>query len=390
MTTQQESMGNTRRGLIRLLAAGGAGATAAVLGSPGTAAASDDTNALQLGQQNTASAGTELIADQPNWALLVRNPNSDGMAFAIQGVSKHSDGIHGDSEHAHGVYGNSVNGIGICGATQGTSPNAGVRGTASGSGDAAGVQGYADTGFGVYGWSQTNNGMYGQSDTGCGVQGSSRTTHGVRGHSDSGVGVEGVSETGVGGHFRSNGTFALQVEGAAALVNVRFPGTALDVTSTQPDGNPTGRTDLTGICGNAKSEHRDARGVQGVSSLPGDGEHFGDGSGVGVQGVSGTGIAVEAISQHGLALAVRGRAHFETSGRAVVPKGANSVFVSNPVIDEDSHVSVTLTSDPGGRQISWVERQSGRGFTVHFSGTQHGPRPRITLTYLIVDLQAEK
>jgi hypothetical protein len=88
--------------------------------------------------------------------------------------------------------------------------------------------------------------------------------------------------------------------------------------------------------------------LQGVSGCC---ENFGQGPGTGVQGISGTGVGVEAISAEGQALRVQGRAAFSTADSAVIPAGQNSAFVPNLAVTEDSHISVTLASDPGQREV---------------------------------------
>lgn len=138
-------------------------------------------------------------------------------------------------------------------------------------------------------------------------------------------------------------------------------------------------------------------GVQGISGGdpygegPGTGVVGHTGTGVGVLGIAtGTGVGVEAHSRveahsDGLALAVRGKSAFSTAGSAVVPAGQESVFVENAAVTGNSHITVTLTTDPGDRQVSWVDRDPGSGFTVHLTQAPPPRRPETSLTYLIVE-----
>jgi hypothetical protein len=142
------------------------------------------------------------------------------------------------------------------------------------------------------------------------------------------------------------------------------------------------------------SELSEGIGVRGVS-LSAEGG-FGEGPGSGVDGISGTGIGVLGETRHGtgvearsdfpdgFALVVRGKSLFSTAGSAVIPAGQNSVFVANADVAGDSHISVTLVSDPGPRAIRWVERDEGSGLTVHLSSAPLRQRPETHLTYLIV------
>jgi hypothetical protein len=163
-------------------------------------------------------------------------------------------------------------------------------------------------------------GVAGLSGSGSGVFGGSNSGPGITGASQSGAGVRGYSDTGVGGDFGGGG-----------------PG----------------------------------KGVRGES-----------GTGVGVEGTSEAGVGVEAFSHAGIALKVRGKAAFTTVGSAVISEGEDSAFVPNAAVTAVSHISVTLTSDPGSRTVAWVERNPGSGFTVHLS---RGARRQTSLTYLIVE-----
>lgn len=144
-------------------------------------------------------------------------------------------------------------------------------------------------------------------------------------------------------------------------------------------------------------DQKNGYGVRGISST--SSETYGDGPGVGVHGQAGVGIgvlgicmdagiAVEARSNTpaGAALRVRGKAQFSTGGSGVVPEGQSSVFVEDVDVTEESHVSVTLVSDPGTRSVSWVERDpNAGGFTIHMSQAPPGRRTETAFTYLITE-----
>jgi hypothetical protein len=95
-------------------------------------------------------------------------------------------------------------------------------------------------------------------------------------------------------------------------------------------------------------------------------------------------VEARSESADGIALQVRGSARFSTAGTATIPAGTDAVFVANPAVTEESHVSVTVASDPGSRQLTWVERNPGAGFTVHMS-SQTKKVPETSLTYLVVE-----
>jgi hypothetical protein len=135
--------------------------------------------------------------------------------------------------------------------------------------------------------------------------------------------------------------------------------------------------------------------VQGVSSCC---ENFGTGPGTGVQGLSGTGVGVEGIATlsgvgvaarsltaDGMALQVEGRSGFSTGGAGVVPAGLSSAFIADSAVTAESHISVTLVSNPGTRTLQWVERNPGNGFTVRLSSAPPTQRPQTRFTYLVTE-----
>ena len=118
------------------------------------------------------------------------------------------------------------------------------------------------------------------------------------------------------------------------------------------------------------------------------------GNGVGVEGTSGGGKGVHGaasaeggigvLAEHtgsGRGLAVRGRAGLSTCGNDTVAAGRKSKTVSNSAVTAKSHVTVSLTSDPGSAQTLWVQRQAG-SFTVHLTSAVSNAT---SFSYLIVE-----
>lgn len=336
-----------RRGLLALIGAGGAATMAALLGrSNGARAATGES--LILGQANTADAPTilEKTGEVSDWthALEVQH---------LGGGSPQAIAIAGVSDGGYGVVGASPSGVGVHGKSEG---GAGVSG-----GSANGPGGWfeSQSGVGVHGYSPNHPGVHGHSESGSGVEGQSGTGPGVLGRSNSGSGVEGRTQTGFG------------VVGIAEGVNegwgpVGVIGAAFGEGSVGVHGKSNGSAGV------------DGRGEGGAPGVVGEG--LGDGAGVRAEHRS----SEEPYDlDGGLALEVVGKARFSTCGAGTVPAGDNSVFVANGAVMAVSHISVTLTGNPGQRQLRWVERVPGSGFTVHL--TTGGPKPATDFTYLIVE-----
>ena len=96
----------------------------------------------------------------------------------------------------------------------------------------------------------------------------------------------------------------------------------------------------------------------------------GAGTGDGVRGEragTGTGAGVHAIGPVGLH--VDGRSKFNTVGSGAVLAGSDSATVANTIVTAGSHISVTLTSDPGNTAaVVRVTRAAGVSFSVRLSG----------------------
>lgn len=133
-----------------------------------------------------------------------------------------------------------------------------------------------------------------------------------------------------------------------------------------------------------------AAGVRGTSAGNGIGV---DGQTVNGKGVSGTsqngtgvfagslnGIALDASSPSGDAIRVSGKARFSHLAFNTIPAGQHSVFVPHFAVTATAHITVTLTSDPGGAALQWIERIPGSGFRVHLT---KAVRSATTFSYFI-------
>jgi len=153
----------------------------------------------------------------------------------------------------------------------------------------------------------------------------------------------------------------------------------------------------------ATSHSESESGVEGHNTAGGRGVYGHSQNGPGVKGVSGgnpgvEGVApgdfpgVRAVSRNlaepndpdgGLALDVVGKARFSTAGAGAVPARAVAVTVSNPAVTDKSHITVTLTGNPGRASVAWVERQPGSGFIVHLTAALL--LRALPFTYLVVE-----
>lgn len=190
---------------------------------------------------------------------------------------------------------------------------------------------------------------------------------------DADVGISG--RLGVDDPVGPRKTIEAGSHGGTAVEGASFPTDILD-----PEGEPQLGIGVRGLSHSAEG---------GYGEGPGVGVHGQSRTGVGVLGTctgAGRGVNARSDSPDGMALVVEGKSGFSTAGSALIPAGENSVFVADAdVTGEDSHISVTLVSDPGPRTIRWVERDPGSGFTVHLSPAPVRQRPETHLTYLIVE-----
>jgi len=388
-STADVSKEKSRRGLLALMGAGGAAALATLLSRSDGAQAGHgggiDPDALHLGEENTAPPGTvtKLLAN-------VGEDGESGTAFIV--------------ENANSEFGGA-----IAGTWHGPGTGGGVRGFNHSSGGGPGLEGDSDAGPGVLGFGQP--GVAGLSDSDNGVVGRCENPEmagvlgkaelclergpcegvalgtGVRGLSEGGIGVHGNSQSGggvVGGSQTGNALEGFSESGAGAFVS-SLSGPGVDSTSESGPGvlgwSPSGIAGVLGVGSILRGEGTVPEGARGVLGIA-------PGNAAAVQCVSGGLVGGDGPPSPdpdgGLALDVVGKARFSTAGAGAVPQGQNTVFVANPAVTADSHVTVTLASNPGNRQLHWVERNPGVGFRVRLTQGQ-GPKPPTNFTYLIVE-----
>jgi hypothetical protein len=190
------------------------------------------------------------------------------------------------------------------------------------------------------------------------------------GRSSGGLGVLADGGPGVG----------LRAEGGTVGASVRSVELGLAVDATE---GISAFGDLYAILGNVRQS---GTGVIGQSLAPN-----GDGTGVlGGAGGSGIGVQARALQESATALQVEGTAKFSTAGASTIPAGQDRVFVADSATTAVSHVTVTLTGDPGQATgqpgskavVVWIERRPGSGFVVHLSRPVRFATP---FTYLIVE-----
>jgi len=161
-------------------------------------------------------------------------------------------------------------------------------------------------------------------------------------NSDSGPAVAGKSSsaTGVSGETDSNSYAAV----SGFNSNTGFSAAGVRGTTA---GSGMG---VDGQAGNG-------RGVSGSSE-----------NGIGVAGGSLNGVALEGSAPSGeAALRVNGKARFSHLAWNTFPAGQHTGFVPHFAVTATTHIAVTLTSDPGGAALQWVERLPGSGFRVHLT-----------------------
>ncbi len=337
---------------------------------------------------------------------------ASGSGIGVQGISESGAGVEGRSDSGPGVVGHSssgegghfstdtgyalsadgpsrfegnVNGFllgldnastgeiggGILANSRGGKPTIEADVFPSESNPGVGIQGVSYTGTSYEDGEFAEGpgiGVQGLSGTGTGVEGRSGSGPGVTAQSQSGNAFEGGSETGAGAFV-----------GSSTGPGVDATGGIVGVSGWSPSGI-AGVVGIGSIVRGEGTVPEEARGVLGIA--PGDAPA--------VQCVSGGLLDQDTHPwtpnpDGGLALDVVGKVRFSTAGAATVPQGQNSVFVPNASVTPNSHISITLISDPGPRQLRWLSRSGGSGFTVYFAGGPPGQRPATDFTYLIVE-----
>lgn len=335
--------GKTRRALLKALGAAAAGAVAGGM----------------LSSKEAAAHGT-VHYDSNDTTPAVHGNNTDN-----------GPGIKGDSVTGAGVQGSSDTGIGVFASTSGD--GTGVFGQVLSTEPAVRGQNFG-SGFGVLGQSSDGDGVKGETNQAgrAGVHGTNDSTSfsalGVQGFvAGSGRGVFGNSATGRGVHGHSDGDAA----GVMGDITSDIGSGVLGVNDGTGPGVKGTSTGGTGVRGEGNP------GVSGFSS-----------TNIGVLGEADNGIGVLASSNQFIALYVQGPAAFSTVGSGTIPAFQDSVFVSNPAVTAQSHISATLAGDPGPvvtgfpTVIHWLERQPGTGFVIHMTRRVGQATP---FSYLIVE-----
>lgn len=374
----------------------------------------------QTGVEGNSGSGTGVLGISSSGVGVIGRGVGGGF---FQATGAMAAGVDGFSPSGRGVSGHSSTGVGVLGQSGGSEP--GVRGNnlASQTGG-PGVEGRSESGPGVQGFANATSPVV----DGSGVLGrGSALWPGVRGVNSAGQapGVDGTTlvpfGTGVFGQCRADNGFAVRginhATGPAASFTNSNPSNAAPAVEGVTSGNGPGvrgsSTSGPGIQGVASQtgpgvEGFASTGAQpGVTGRPGVVGHASS-TNSGVRGQSnalGPGVIGEQLgpggfaiwanaaqsgaiglrtgnAQGGIALDVAGRARFTTAGSATVPAKADTQVVSNPAVQANSNVIVTLTSDPGDAQIAWVERIAASGFVLHMTKKVGAPT---TFAYLITE-----
>jgi len=362
----------SRRRLLGL-AGGGVAAAVALAAKPAQAGHEPGDIALHLGESNGSPPGSEtfVFADVDGVGLVVQNGNAGDAADGFRGSTFSANGgaagVRGHATVGIGIDGWSGSGVGVLGHTA-----SGTGGSfESATGQALLVNGQTNMGsdsevptLNVYNASTADPGMAIYAST-AGLKTVISENSFAEGESF-GVGIEGVHSS-VEGYGRGLG---VGVSGVSAGAGVRGAS-----QGEEPGGFGIGPgVGVQGLTG-------PGIGVHGVSNAPGE-EGFGAGDGVGVEGRSGAGVALRGVALSGRALEANGRAAFSTAGTGTVTKGQRTAEVLTEAVTELSHVSVTLTSDPRGVLVEWVERQVGTGFTVRLNAAA---KRDTDFSYLVVE-----
>ena len=376
------SQETSRRRLLAFLGAGGAAVLASLFSRNEAQAGHDGTNVMHFGEGNSAPAGRKTGA--------AANVNAFAFDFDNFNTGSTAGGLHGRS-------------LGSLPAIQGVGHDPSFAGVFGVSGDAAGSIGKGSR-AGVHGVSGSGPGVMGQSDTGVGGAFSSVSGKGLQVDGVASVFASVPAEEGValfvenrdpgGPGIGAGGGLEAVSHGGAGVEGSSFPNEFVNEFGEQQLGVGVAGVSMsatggfgegpgTGVQGSAGT----GTGVKGFSGGSGTGVEGESLSGVGVRAMSDTGIALLAANggpDIGVALAVNGRSHFDTAGAGVIRAGARSAFVAAPAVTADSHVSVTLTRDPGpDNAVQWVEpAPNAGGFTVHLL---RRVRRDTSLTFLIVE-----
>jgi hypothetical protein len=206
-----------------------------------------------------------------------------------------------------------------------------------------------------------------------------------------GPGLEVTSGDGMGVVVAGNSGMLISAGQGTAVEAFSDEGAAMVARAVETHAIFGSSTQYAGVHGSGES------GVVGIATEEigtfGDGVLGSSPNGNGVRGTSraaGIGVKAEAESDAGTALQVDGRAKFSSAAAGSIAAGQDSAFVSNLTVTSLSHVTVTLTGDPGQASsapgskpvVVWVGRQPGTGFVIHMSRPVRTATP---FTYLIIE-----
>lgn len=310
--------------------------------------------------------------------------DAQGPGIGVWGRATSGDGLQGYSESGNGIWASAVSGTGAHfesesgtalevrhGPTDMSRTSDDPTLTVNNHGAGRAIEGISDTGIGVIGrrtsaeaGDESATGVFGEAENGTGVFGRATNGVAVQAQCANGHGViafAGIPENGPSDEI--NGVVGFGFQGYGVMGQTEQPGKA-------------------GVIGEA---------VRCIERGPCEDPAAGIGvlgrseAGAGVRGESTSGPGVEAVSADGPALRVTGPAAFSTAGAGQIPQGASSATVAESNVTADSHISVTLTSDPGARSVRWVQRDPGTGFTVHLTSLPAKLRPLTDFTYLITE-----
>jgi hypothetical protein len=222
---------------------------------------------------------------------------------------------------------------------------------------------------------------------GPGLEGTGVTGPGVHGLSN-GVGVEGESATGIGVHGKTSSGLALLAEafnGTGLRVDINN-GTGVRVLVTEGVGMTAHSF---GFGNGVEGSSHDGNGVRAFS-MNSTGLSAESQAGDAIDAHSGLRTAVRARADFGTALEVQGPAKFSTAGSGTILASQDSLFVDYRAVTAQSHITVTLTGNPGVPTsglppvVLWVERRLGdkAGFVVHMTRKVGVDTP---FTYLVVE-----
>jgi hypothetical protein len=205
---------------------------------------------------------------------------------------------------------------------------------------------------------------------------------GVVGTSAEGIGVIGTSSGMWGTGVVADGGEGFGLRASGGQIGAMIQGTEIGMTVSGHEGiQASGRQYA--VLASTSASGTGVHGENVAATLGGIGV-------LGDAGGSGVGVKAKALNQTATALQVEGKAQFSTAGSGTIAASQDSASVTNAIVTALSHITVTLTGDPGQASsapgskpaVVWVERHPGNGFVVHMSRPVRFATP---FTYLVVE-----